>query len=222
MIVNKIIENISILKNRCRSSECSVIGVLFRMMIFQSVHKKNILTSPNVKIRNIKNIILQDKSNLVIVLSNVSHVSNDSRCYINNRGEIHVSGNVFIAKNVRFDISESSVVTLNDCYIGPETDIISYSGLSIGKGSMVSWRVQILDEDFHLVSYNDKKPKDNKVVIGENCLIGNNVSINKGSIIADGCVVASHSVVNGIFLEKNCLIAGVPAKVVKRNISWEH
>ncbi len=63
MIVNKIIENISILKNRCRSSECSVIGVLFRMMIFQSVHKKKILTAPNVKIRNSKNIILQNKSN---------------------------------------------------------------------------------------------------------------------------------------------------------------
>ncbi|WP_227645842.1 hypothetical protein [Klebsiella pneumoniae] len=75
---------------------------------------------------------------------------------------------------------------------------------------------------FIWLSYNDKKPKDGKITIGENCLIGNNVAINKGCIIADGCVVASHSVVNGVFLEKNCLIAGVPARVIKRNISWQH
>ncbi|EPG3501050.1 acyltransferase, partial [Klebsiella pneumoniae] len=161
-------------------------------------------------------------SNLIVGLSNVNHVNNNSICYINNRGEMHVSGNVFIAKSVRVDIADSSKIILNDCYIGPETDLISYSGISIGKGSMVSWRVQFLDEDFHLVSYNDKKPKDGKITIGENCLIGNNVAINKGCIIADGCVVASHSVVNGVFLEKNCLIAGVPARVIKRNISWQH
>ncbi|MGH4767175.1 acyltransferase, partial [Klebsiella pneumoniae] len=64
--------------------------------------------------------------------------------------------------------------------------------------------------------------KDGNITIGENFHIGINVAINKGCLIADGCVVASHSVVNGVFLEKNCLIAGVPARVIKRNISWQH
>lgn len=40
MIFNKVIERISILKNRCRSSECSIIGVLFRMLMFRLVYKK--------------------------------------------------------------------------------------------------------------------------------------------------------------------------------------
>lgn len=44
-----------------------------------------------------------------------------------------MSGNVFIAKSVRVDIADSSKIILNDCYIGPETDLISYSGISIGK-----------------------------------------------------------------------------------------
>ncbi len=135
--------------------------------MFRLVYKKNILTSPKVKIKNIKNIKFHKNSNLIVGLSNVNHVNNNSICYINNRGEMHVSGNVFIAKSVRVDIADSSKIILNDCYIGPETDLISYSGISIGKGSMVSWRVQFLDEDFHLVSYNDKKPKEgaNKQVI---------------------------------------------------------
>ncbi|CDO15470.1 unnamed protein product [Klebsiella pneumoniae] len=41
MIFNKVIERISILKNRCRSSECSIIGVLFRMLMFRLVYKKH-------------------------------------------------------------------------------------------------------------------------------------------------------------------------------------
>ncbi len=219
---NKIVENFCVLKKRCNSSKCSLLGVLLRMLIFRVLYKKNILSSPKVKIADVNNIRLKKNSNLIIGLSNVNHISNSSGCFINNRGELNVSGNVFIAKKVRFDISDKSSITLNDCYIGPETDIISYTGVSIGKGTMISWKVQILDEDFHLVSYEGKKKKDSKINIGENCLIGNNVSINKGAVIANGCVVASHSVVNGVFLEENCLLAGVPAKVVKRNISWEH
>ncbi|WP_261156851.1 acyltransferase [Serratia liquefaciens] len=43
----------------------------------------------------------------------------------------------------------------------------------------------------------------------------------KGTNIASGCVVAANSVVSGDFLESNCLIAGSPARVVKRNISWK-
>lgn len=132
MIFNKVIERISILKNRCRSSECSIIGVLFRMLMFRLVYKKNILTSPKVKIKNIKNIKFNKNSNLIVGLSNVNHVNNNSICYINNRGEMHVSGNVFIAKSVRVDIADSSKIILNDCYIGPETDLIL--ALALEKG----------------------------------------------------------------------------------------
>jgi hypothetical protein len=32
--------------------------------------------------------------------------------------------------------------------------------------------------------------------------------------------VAADSKVSGVFAEENCLIAGNPAKVIKRNIAW--
>lgn len=69
--------------------------------------------------------------------------------------------------------------------------------------------------------YHKCKP----VCIGSNVWIGNHVSITKGTVIADGCIVASCSVVNKQFHTANTLIAGVPAqekkKGLKRIFSYE-
>ena len=62
--------------------------------------------------------------------------------------------------------------------------------------------------------------RDNRIVIGSHVWIGSRVSVLKGSVIPDGCVVASSSVVKSIFTEKNALIAGNPAKIVRQNVSW--
>ena len=54
-----------------------------------------------------------------------------------------------------------------------------------------------------------------EIRIGKNCFIGCNSIILKGTVIGDGCVVGAGAVVCGKFGE-NCVIAGNPAKVIKR------
>ena len=54
-----------------------------------------------------------------------------------------------------------------------------------------------------------------KIVIGKNCFIGCNSIILKGTVLGDGCVVGAGAVVCGKF-EDNCVIAGNPAKVIRR------
>ena len=46
------------------------------------------------------------------------------------------------------------------------------------------------------------------------------VSSLKCAIIPNDCVVGTGAVVTKKFDKSNCVIAGVPAKVVKENISW--
>jgi acetyltransferase-like isoleucine patch superfamily enzyme len=46
--------------------------------------------------------------------------------------------------------------------------------------------------------------------------IAANTTILKGTKICDNTVVASNSLLNKEFQEGNCIIAGSPAKVVKR------
>jgi acetyltransferase-like isoleucine patch superfamily enzyme len=94
-------------------------------------------------------------------------------------------------------------------------------GLELGAGCSIAWGCQFLDEDFHALSYLGKSASDgNRITVGSRVWIGSNVSVLKGSVIPDGCVVASGSVVRSRFTEKNALIAGNPAKIVRHNVSW--
>lgn len=54
-----------------------------------------------------------------------------------------------------------------------------------------------------------------EIEIGKNCFIGCNSIVLKGTVLGDGCVVGAGAVVAGKF-EDNCVIAGNPAKVIKR------
>ena len=54
-----------------------------------------------------------------------------------------------------------------------------------------------------------------EIKIGKNCFIGCNSIILKGTVLGDGCVVGAGAVVAGKF-EDNCVIAGNPARVIKR------
>ena len=61
---------------------------------------------------------------------------------------------------------------------------------------------------------NDLVPS-REIKIGKNCFIGCNSIILKGTVLGDGCVVGAGAVVCGKF-EDNCVIAGNPARVIKR------
>ena len=86
----------------------------------------------------------------------------------------------------------------------------------------------VLDNDFHPIEVetrnrllNAPNGGDSELVpskpikIGKNCFIGCNSIILKGTVLGDGCVVGAGAVVSGKF-EDNCVIAGNPARVIKR------
>ena len=105
-------------------------------------------------------------------------------------------------------------------YINPFSNFIIMHGIDIGDNCAISWECQFLDETFHEIYYEGKKERDHKISIGDHVWVGSRVSIYSGSKIPKGCVVASNSVVKGIFSEENALIAGNPAVIIKRNITW--
>ena len=45
--------------------------------------------------------------------------------------------------------------------------------------------------------------------------------ILKNAFVADGCIVGAESVVATQFYEKNCVIVGNPAKIVRHNTTWD-
>lgn len=100
--------------------------------------------------------------------------------------------------------------------------------ITIGENTCIGGNCKILDNDFHPVEaetrnqlLRDENSGDSDLVpskeirIGKNCFIGCNSIILKGAVLGDGCVVGAGAVVCGEF-EDNCVVAGNPAKVVKR------
>ena len=58
------------------------------------------------------------------------------------------------------------------------------------------------------------------VVIGYHVWIGNRAILLKGVHIPNDCIIGTASVVTKRFEEEHVCIAGVPAKIVKRDVSW--
>lgn len=64
------------------------------------------------------------------------------------------------------------------------------------------------------------KEKSAPIHIGNHVWIGARATILKGVTIGDGAVVAAGAVVNKD-VPPNTLVGGVPARIIKENISWE-
>lgn len=99
--------------------------------------------------------------------------------------------------------------------------IYARKGITIGDNSNIGGNTKILDNDFHPIDpqarIEDDKTKIGtaSIYIGKNCFIGCNALILKGTHIGDNCVVGAGAVVSGRF-EDNCVIAGNPAKVIRK------
>lgn len=182
------------------------------------LRKKNILSSNRVTIYGLNNI--STSGLLKVGLANVGFMNRRDQTFLNVAGKMVFKSNFSIGRGCRFDIGSGATVTFGNGYVAAQTTFVIMHGLTVGDGCAISWGCQFLDEDFHQISYPGKTERVSEIVIGSHVWIGSNVSVLKGAMIPDGCVIASGSVVGSIFSEKNTLIAGNPAKVIKNNVVW--
>ena len=112
-----------------------------------------------------------------------------------------------------------------NCNFGDNTHIVAHERVEIGDNVLGASKIFISDtnhgcykgenQDSPYVAPNDRKLATSPVKIGNNVWIGENVVILAGSKIGNGCIIGANAVVCGNF-EDNCIIAGIPAKVIKK------
>ena len=207
------------LAEKCREIQTSFLLAVLRHFYFR-LRGKSILTSNRVKINGLQNIFT--KEFLTIGLSHYGFMHKMDRTFLNIDGKLIFTGSFSMGKGCRFDIGPKAEVKFSSGYMSPNTDVILVHGMTVGDGCAISWGCQFLDDDFHDLDYEGRRePGNPHIHIGSHVWIGSRVTVLKGAVIPDGCVVASNSVVNKPFTEKNCLLGGNPAKVIRRNVNWE-
>ena len=98
------------------------------------------------------------------------------------------------------------------------SDIIKF-----GNHCAVGWNVQINTNDGHEVYYDDNICANHgNITIGENVWLTSNSIVCKNTSIADGCILAQGAVLTKKITDKNSLIGGVPAKVIKKDVRWQN
>lgn len=99
--------------------------------------------------------------------------------------------------------------------------IYALSSISLGDNVIIGSGCKIIDNDFHAlepekrINQKDADIKRCPIEIGDNCFIGMNSIILKGTTLGCNCIVGAGSVVHGSFPD-NVVIAGNPAKVIKQ------
>lgn len=142
------------------------------------------------------------------------------------RGDLIIKGRFIsgIGTCIRVD-DNASIVAENNVIIGGLNLLFCSDRIELDKGFLSSWACQIMDTDTHPVIdriSGNEKPYISSVHIGEHTWLCNGVTINKGTRIPANTIVASHSLCNRDYTSEgtNCVLAGVPAKVVARDKSW--
>lgn len=99
--------------------------------------------------------------------------------------------------------------------------ISSKTSVDVGDNVLVGGNVRIFDHDFHSLNAEIRRSKDDRknvrtapVVIGNDCFIGTNAIILKGTEIGARSIVAAGSVVFGLKVPPDSLVKGNPAQIV--------
>lgn len=148
--------------------------------------------------------------------------------YIRGKKNLQYGNNLNIGYGCRFDLLSTQGKSLKigeNCEIGDYCHIVATEYVTIGDNFLCASKVFISDTSHgnykgYECSHPTEPPKERElysdpVIIGDNVWVGDNVVILPGTRIGSGCVIGANAVVSGQY-EDNCIIAGVPAQVIKK------
>jgi len=118
----------------------------------------------------------------------------------------------------------------NEVILGEHTRILGKTHLAaiegtkiiIGKDSMFSSDVHFRTGDSHsILDMSGKRINGSAdIMIGEHVWVGTKVTCLKGAEVPNHSIIGACALVTGKFYTPNCVLAGVPAKIVKENVDW--
>lgn len=138
-----------------------------------------------------------------------------------NRGRVSFGANVNLGPGVR--VHCDGVLELGDDVDGNAgASFFCAKRMRIGRGCLLAWNVTVMDHDFHSIMKDGAAINAPAAVeIDDAVWLGANVTVLKGAHIARGAIVGACAVVHGDHPQEGCIIAGNPARLIRRDVSWQ-
>ncbi len=140
--------------------------------------------------------------------STILRIDKKSEFIVNGHASIYYGGDIILFEN--------SKLTIGNSFINSDCKIRCHKEINIGDRCAISHDVTIMDADAHSIN-GEKESKP--VTIKDRVWIGTRATILKGVTVGEGAVIAAGSVVIKD-VPNNTVVAGVPAKIVKKDIIW--
>ena len=200
LLKNFIVDNFSIIRGN--NNKFIINGIFYKVKKDIRGNDNEVKLGKNSTLKNSK-IFIRGNNNQIIIESNVS-INNIDLWIEDNNNRIYI-GDYTTIESGHFAVTEIK------------------KSIKIGQNCMFSTNVTIRTGDSHSIidlesgtRINDAKD----VIIGDSVWVGANAVLLKGVNIGNNSIVGTGSVVSGSFIP-NVVLAGIPAKIVKNNVSWK-
>lgn len=209
------------------------IYVNFRCLPFRKAIRLPLIVDYRTRIKGIcrDSIILPDNIRMGMVKIGWGYGSLGTICnnrnmlIINDKGKIYFNGAAQFALGVTLRCDHNGIIEIGNRFRANQNfTCFSNTRVSFGDDIVAGWNVNVRDGDGHYIfDENSNITNSNEeIVIGNHVWLASHCDILKGVVIPDDCIVGFRALVTRKFTESNCILAGVPAKIVKQKINWRY
>jgi acetyltransferase-like isoleucine patch superfamily enzyme len=138
---------------------------------------------------------------------------------------LELGDNCQVAEITVFLRDGSNAVVGANTFVNGNMKLFSHekANIHIGRDCLIGGNIHCVTSDMHsiidITSQNRINPPGD-IIIGDKVWLGFDVTLMKGTNIGRGSIVGARSTVGGAFPE-NCSILGFPARIVRRNVTWD-
>ncbi len=130
--------------------------------------------------------------------------------------KVMVTGDFSFFTGVNLIVGAGAELQLGSGLVNYGAEIMCSTRVTIGEKCWFGPHVVIRDDDEHEI---DGRVRSAPIAIGDNVWMAGRAIVLKGVVIGDGAVVASGAIVTKN-VPPRALVAGVPARVIRENVSW--
>ncbi len=187
--------------------------------------KKNGKRIVKIKLKNFNPVFTG--SNARVIIHEPFEIAGSITGKIGGSSKIEFKKGAFL-RNIKLIMSYGALVEIGENFFCSNSEITAQGyeneSVIIGDNCTVNNNCSIRNTDGHsLISQHNGMLLNpaKKIEIGNNVWISEKSIVLKGSKISDNSFVGFQSLIKKRFEEPNCLLEGIPAKVVKTNVTTQ-